>query len=151
MAEYDPLATQHDIVGDVAAELAVVGFAKAEEIGRGGFGVVYRCSQPSLDRTVAVKVLRERIAGDAAVVDRFFREARAAARVNHPNLIHIYFVGREGDRPFVPGPTGRRSSSGTSCGESIAVRQSTVTSMSSGSPLDRNWPPTSVPQPPRWT
>jgi hypothetical protein len=55
MAEYDPLATQHDIIGDVAAELAAVGLADAQEFGRGGFGVVYRCVQHSLDRTVAAK------------------------------------------------------------------------------------------------
>ena len=55
-------------------------------------------------------MLRERIAGEPGVVDRFFREARAAARVNHPNLTHIYFVGKEDERPFfameyVPGET----------------------------------------------
>jgi uncharacterized RDD family membrane protein YckC len=80
------------------------------EIGGGAMGTVYEAWDTALDRSVAVKVLRERIAHDPAVVERFFREARAAARVNHPNLTHIYFVGREGERPFfameyVPGDT----------------------------------------------
>jgi hypothetical protein len=52
MAETDPLVTQQDIVGDVAGELAAVGLAEPQEIGRGGFGVVYRCVQRSLDRIV---------------------------------------------------------------------------------------------------
>ena len=40
MAEHDPLVTQHDVVGDVPGELAAVGWAEPQEIGRGGFGVV---------------------------------------------------------------------------------------------------------------
>jgi len=80
------------------------------QIGFGAMGIVYEADDTALDRSVAVKVLRERIAGDPAIVDRFIREARAAARVNHPNLIHIYFVGRQDERPFfamelVPGET----------------------------------------------
>lgn len=63
------------------------------QLGSGAMGTVYRAHDTSLDRDVAVKVLRTRLAEDPAVVDRFVREARAAARVNHPNLTHIYFVG----------------------------------------------------------
>lgn len=80
------------------------------QLGFGAMGIVYEAHDTALDRAVAVKVLRERIAGDPAIVDRFFREARAAARVTHPNLVHIYFVGKQDDRPFfamelVPGET----------------------------------------------
>ena len=57
MAEGDPLATQRGLIADIPAELRGEGFDEVEEIGRGGFGVVYRCAQPTLDRTVAVKVL----------------------------------------------------------------------------------------------
>ena len=50
MADVDPHATQRDLVPDIPAELRHAGFDNAEEIGHGGFGVVYRCAQPMLDR-----------------------------------------------------------------------------------------------------
>jgi uncharacterized RDD family membrane protein YckC len=81
-----------------------------QELGSGAMGTVYRARDTALDRAVAVKVLRARLAGEPTVVERFVREARAAARVNHPNLTHIYFVGEESGCHFfameyVPGTT----------------------------------------------
>ena len=101
MADCDPLVTQHDIVDDVAGELAAVGFAEAEEIGRGGFGVVYRCSQPSLDRTVAVKVLTADL--DEENLERFMREQRAMGRLSgHPHIVNILEIGATpSGRPFI--------------------------------------------------
>ena len=64
-----------------------------EVLGHGGMGTVYLAYDTALDRLVAVKVLRSEVAGDPDLVDRFVREARAAARVSHPNLTHVYFVG----------------------------------------------------------
>jgi uncharacterized RDD family membrane protein YckC len=64
-------------------------------LGTGGMGTVYEAHDTALDRTVALKVLDPRLAEDGSVVARFEREARAAARRNHPNLAHIYFVGAE--------------------------------------------------------
>jgi uncharacterized RDD family membrane protein YckC len=63
-------------------------------------GTVYLGYDTALDRLVALKVLKAEVAGDADLVDRFFREARAAARVSHPNLTHVYFVGKEDGKPF---------------------------------------------------
>jgi serine/threonine-protein kinase PknK len=57
MVDVDSHSTQRDLVPEIAAELRDAGFEGVAEIGRGGFGVVYRCAQPRLDRTVAVKVL----------------------------------------------------------------------------------------------
>jgi ATP/maltotriose-dependent transcriptional regulator MalT len=101
MAETDPLVTQQDIVGDVAGELAAVGLAEPQEIGRGGFGVVYRCVQRSLDRTVAVKVLTADL--DDENLERFMREQRAMGRLSgHPNIVNVLEVGATPNgRPFI--------------------------------------------------
>ncbi len=63
-------------------------------------GTVYRAHDEGLDRKVAVKVLRPAVSGMTVRVDRFFQEARAAARVSHPNLTHVYFVGGDGSYRF---------------------------------------------------
>ena len=63
------------------------------EIGRGGMGVVYLAHEQSLRRVVAVKVLAARLTDDAAYVKRFIREARAAAQLDHPNIVTVHSVG----------------------------------------------------------
>ena len=73
------------------------------EIGEGGMGVIYRARQISLDRMVAVKILSDRLAGDPTFVDRFQREAKAIARLNHPNILAVYLVGVEQSVPSVGG------------------------------------------------
>ena len=104
MTDVDPFATQRDVAGSVAAELAAAGFADAREIGRGGFGVVYRCRQGSLDRTVAVKVLTADLDEDNRA--RFLREQRAAGRLTgHPNVVNILQAGVTAhDRPYIVMP-----------------------------------------------
>jgi serine/threonine protein kinase len=62
-------------------------------IGRGGMGVVYRAHHLLLDRTVAVKVLRSQFAADERAVGRFLREARAMARIEHPNAVSVHDSG----------------------------------------------------------
>ena len=64
-----------------------------EIIGQGGMGVIYKSRQKSLDRVVALKVLAPHLANDVNFVGRFQREARAIARVNHPNILAVYDVG----------------------------------------------------------
>ncbi|MGH7142885.1 MAG: protein kinase domain-containing protein [Planctomycetota bacterium] len=72
-----------------------------EVIGKGGMGIIYRARQISLDRIVAVKVLSPKISDDATFVQRFQREARAIARVSHPNVLQVYDVGCENEIHFM--------------------------------------------------
>jgi hypothetical protein len=62
-------------------------------LGRGGMGVVYRARHKALDREVALKVLPERVAQDRAFADRFQREARALAKLQHPNIVAVHDFG----------------------------------------------------------
>lgn len=71
-----------------------------EEIGHGGMGTVYRAFDRSLDRVVAIKVLSRRLASDPTFVKRFQAEASAAARLAHPNVVPIYFIGEDAGRHF---------------------------------------------------
>lgn len=82
------------------------------QLGHGGMGAVYQALDESLQRYVALKVIRRRAhsSGDSAHTQRLLQEAIAQARVNHPNVIHIYYVGRDEGAPFfamelVAGPT----------------------------------------------
>lgn len=80
------------------------------EVGRGGMGTVYLAHDPLLQRRVAVKVLAPHLAGEPALIERFGREARAAARLKHPNIVTIYDVGQEGSTyyfvmEYVDGPS----------------------------------------------
>lgn len=75
----------------IAEELAALGFTEAHEIGRGGFGIVYRCVQRALDRVVAVKVLSSDL--DPESRERFLREEHAMGRLSgHPNIVDILQV-----------------------------------------------------------
>jgi uncharacterized RDD family membrane protein YckC len=72
-------------------------------LGQGGMGTVYQALDQSLQRYVALKVIRagDRGATDSPQLQRLFQEAIAQARVNHPHVVHIYHVGRDGDAPFL--------------------------------------------------
>src|SRR5882757_4838449 len=91
MMDKDPVRTQRDVGSAVVTELSAAGFSYAEEVGRGGFGVVYRCTQLALDRRVAVKVLTARLDEKR---ERFMREQRAMGRLTgHPNIVGVLQVG----------------------------------------------------------
>ena len=70
-------------------------------LGQGGMGIVYRAKEASLDRTVALKVLKEDLRTQPAIAARFQREAEAFATLNHPNIVHIYSVGKVGRIPYI--------------------------------------------------
>jgi Protein kinase domain/RDD family len=70
------------------------------KLGAGGMGEVYLATDLTLDRPVAIKVLPDDVASDPKRRDRMIREARAQARVSHPNVGHIYFIGEEADRLY---------------------------------------------------
>ncbi|MAG57014.1 MAG: hypothetical protein CMJ83_12030 [Planctomycetes bacterium] len=71
------------------------GYRILERIGRGGMGTVYKANQTSLNRTIALKILSPKIAQDPAFVARFQKEAQAAGRLNHPNIVQVYDVGSD--------------------------------------------------------
>jgi WD40 repeat protein len=69
-------------------------FELLEEVGRGGFGAVYRAHDPQLDREVAIKLPRSGALQDNRDIDRFLREARAAGRLRHPHIVPVYDAGQ---------------------------------------------------------
>lgn len=85
--------------GEPGAEGSLTGtrldhFIIGQRLGHGGMGEVYSATDTSLDRPVAIKVLRGDVTRLPGMTDRFLREARAQARFNHPNIVHIYYIGR---------------------------------------------------------
>ena len=72
-------------------------FRIEREIGRGGMGIVYLAKQLDLDRDVALKVLSDEMASDKTFIDAFFREARGAAALNHPNIVQAIDAGISDD------------------------------------------------------
>jgi len=71
------------------------------KIGEGGMGVVYRAHDERLDRDVAIKVLPEEVAQDPDRLGRFEREAKAVAKLAHPNILDVYELGDHEGRPFM--------------------------------------------------
>ena len=93
-----------------AEPVRIVGFDIRRRIAQGGMATVYEAEQLSIGRTVALKVLRPRLAADTVFVGRFQREARAAAKLGHPNVVSAIDVGESGGRyyfvmEFVDGET----------------------------------------------
>ena len=88
-----------DAIGARSAQAAVgpgttiAGYRIVRQLGQGGMGTVYKAVQLSVDRTVAFKVLAPRLAADPDQVERFVREAKAAARLDHPNVVRTIDAG----------------------------------------------------------
>ena len=87
---------QDPLIGKVLADR----FEILGRIGEGGTGVVYKAKQITVDRTVAIKVLGAHVSSDPQWVKRFHNEARAAARLDHPNTVRMIDFG-EPDRKSV--------------------------------------------------
>ena len=93
-----PVSLSGDGMQDEVRDVA--GYRVIGELGRGGMGVVYKALDPKLNRIVALKMV---LAGDHASQnerERFQREARAIAQLQHPNIVQIFEVGEENDLPF---------------------------------------------------
>lgn len=108
---FDETATNHDTTclddtfndpakaadGDIPE---IEDFEILGELGRGGMGVVYKAHQISLDRTVAVKVIRSGEFATQEQIDRFLGEARATAKLQHPGIVNVFEVGQAADQYY---------------------------------------------------
>ena len=70
-------------------------------VGEGAMARVYRARDPEIDRTVAIKLLKEELCVDKEYVNRFLREGKAAGAISHPNIVTIFDVGRLGETPYI--------------------------------------------------
>jgi serine/threonine-protein kinase len=93
MPSWAPPAAADAPAGAQAASQRLAGYLLDEQIGLGGMAVVYRATDERLGRRVALKLLAPALAEDAGFRQRFIRESRAAAAVDHPNIIPIYEAG----------------------------------------------------------
>src|ERR671924_410649 len=76
-------------------------FRLEEKIGSGGMSSVYRAFDPTLERWVAIKLMHRDISTDPAQLERFRREARSAARLNHPHVVTVIDAGEDDGAPFI--------------------------------------------------
>jgi serine/threonine protein kinase len=84
------------------AELKKIGkYEVIGELSRGGMGIIYKGYQRELDRHVAIKVVNPQLLEHAEFVERFFREAKALARLNHPHIVQVYDADRDGSTVFM--------------------------------------------------
>jgi predicted Ser/Thr protein kinase len=89
------MVEQGDLTGKRLASYKIL-----SKLGQGGMAVVYKAHEMSLNRVVALKVIAPHLVQDRSFVDRFKREAQAAAQLNHPNIVQIYAIGQEDDVHF---------------------------------------------------
>ena len=71
------------------------------ELGRGAFGIVYRARDPIISRMVALKTMTNSVAGNPALLQRFYREAQSAGSLQHPNIVTIFDMGDQDGTPFI--------------------------------------------------
>jgi len=96
-----PPAAQTDVPSLDRVAKAFPQLEIVELIGRGGMGFVFKARQPHLDRFVALKLLPDKLAGDPNFAERFGREGRVLARLNHPNIVSVFDFGQAGGFYFL--------------------------------------------------
>src|SRR5262245_58677455 len=89
-------SSQRDLTGLVMGDYRI-----ERLLGRGGMGEVYLARQLSLDRPVALKVLKPELTSNPTYLARFEKEALSAAKLNHPNIVHIYNFGGFGNLKYI--------------------------------------------------
>src|SRR6516162_5125533 len=88
--------TAQSWIGKVLGKYQITGV-----LGQGGMGVVLKAHDPMIERDVAIKILAEHLAADASALSRFLAEAKAAGKLNHPNMIAIYEICQEGQTYYL--------------------------------------------------
>src|ERR687883_1724640 len=76
-------------------------FRLEEKIGSGGMSSVYRAYDPTLERLVAIKMMHRDISSDPDQLERFRREARAVAQLNHPHIVTVIDAGEDDGAPYI--------------------------------------------------
>src|SRR3954465_14835311 len=93
----DPRATSSQMIGTVLS-----GRYKLEaKLGSGGMSTVYLAKDGTLDRAVAVKVMHREMSEQADQLERFRQEARAVAKISHPNVVSVIDAGEDGGHPYI--------------------------------------------------
>ncbi len=107
-AEEEPLGTTNQGRGDGAGAGTRTGgtpddgrYEIVGELGRGGMGIVYKVKDTVLDRMVAFKVLPQALTENPQAIANFMREAQAAAKLNHPNIVTVYDTGEQQGRYYI--------------------------------------------------
>src|SRR4051812_19092290 len=109
MSRFEPLSLRAspwrqvtlDVVDDLLPGERFAGCRIEAVAGRGGMGVVYRATQLALSRRVALKVVAPESVADRDFTDRFGREVRMAASIDHPNIVPVYGAGEEAGRLYL--------------------------------------------------
>src|SRR5437016_8482096 len=89
------------MIESISPNTKIAQYTIVSKIGEGGMGEVYLAQDTKLDRRVALKILPADVASNRDRMDRFVREAKAAAALNHPNIAHIYEIGEHEGTNFI--------------------------------------------------